>query len=78
MSTEKDQNKALNKTDVMLRLQYKLNEYKLKKDIAKEICDKQERFDVSFEAEVEDEMLLLAERQFEAVLDVVDYVLNAP
>lgn len=77
METEENEKEALNKTDVMLRLQYKLNEYKLKKDIAKEICDKQQKFDVSFEAEVEDEMLLLAEKQFEAVLDVVDYVLNA-
>jgi hypothetical protein len=60
----------------MSRLQHKLNEYKLKKDIAKENCDKQQRFDVSFEAEVEDEILLLAEREFKAVNDVISYALN--
>jgi hypothetical protein len=77
MNTNKTHTEQLTQDAVMLRLQYKLNEYKTKKDNAKAICDKQVGIDVSFEAEIEDEILLLAEKQFEAVLDVVDYVLNA-
>lgn len=65
----------LQQTDVMSRLQYKLNEYNIKKDIAKNICDNQKRFDVSFQAELEDEILLLAETEFKAVSDVVSYAL---
>ena len=76
MKIEKDQNEALNKTDVIKRLNFKLKEYKQKRDIAQLKCDKQEKYDVSFEAEVEDEILLLAQIQYEAVLDVVNYILN--
>lgn len=77
MNTEKDQNEALNKNDVMLRLNEKLEEYRIKRDDAKAICDKQEIFDVSFEAEVEDEIFLIADRQYDAIKDLYDYVTNA-
>lgn len=62
---------------VMLRLNEKLEEYKVKRDKAKAICDKQKKYDTSFQAEVEDEVFLLADRQYQSVKDLYDYVTNA-
>ena len=68
---------ALNIPVVMLRLKEKLKEYKVKRDNAKSVCDKQKFGDVSFQAEVEDEVFLLADRQYIAVRDLYEYVTNA-
>lgn len=62
------------KKNIKKLLQFKANEYKLKRDFAKKKCDNQNKFDISFEAEVEDEMLLLAEREYSVVLDILNYI----
>lgn len=81
MNTEKhlqeSTKQALTIPVVMWRLKEKLQEYKVKRDEAKAVCDKQEKFDVSFQAEVEDEVFLLADRQYTAIKDLYDYVTNA-
>lgn len=81
MKTDKSKleapNKQLDIPVVMLRLNEKLEEYKVKRDKAKAICDKQKKYDTSFQAEVEDEIFLLASRQYQAIKDLYDYVTNA-
>jgi hypothetical protein len=56
------------------RFEIKLKEYKQKYLDAKTVCDRQVGIDVSFEAEVEDEILLLAEREYGAVLDAYNFI----
>lgn len=58
------------------KFEIKLEEYRNKFNKAKEVKDKQDRFDVSFEAEVEDEIYFLAERELRAVEDVYNFVFN--
>lgn len=56
------------------KFEIKLQEYKDKYIQAKSIVDRQENFDTSLQAEVEDELLILANRELNAVLDVYIYV----
>ena len=81
MNTEKElkesTEQALTIPVVMLRLKQKVEEYKVKRDEAKAVCDKQQFGDTSFQAEVEDEVFLLADRQYNAVKDLYGYVTNA-
>jgi hypothetical protein len=56
------------------KFKIKLEEYKQKYLDAKSVCDKQQRFDVSFQAEVEDETLYLAQKEYEAVLDTYNFI----
>lgn len=56
------------------KFEIKLQEYKNNYISAKELVDKQEKFDVSFEAEVEDEELVSATRELKAVEDVYNYI----
>ena len=56
------------------KIKFKLKEYKDRYDLAKAVVDKQERFDVSFQAEVEDEILLIAEAEYKAVEDVYNFI----
>jgi hypothetical protein len=77
MYTENSREQKLTMNIIMFRLSEKLEEYKTKRYEAKSICDKQKFGDTSFEAEVEDEIFLLADRQYTAVRDLYDYVTNA-
>lgn len=56
------------------QFEIKLKEYEQKYLDAKTVCDRQDKFDVSFQAEVEDEILLLATREYKAVLDVYNFI----
>lgn len=56
------------------KFEIKLQQYKDKYNQAKEVVDKQQKFDVSFEVEVEDELLLLAERGLQAIEDVYNFI----
>ncbi len=58
------------------RLEKTLLKYTKCRDDAKAVVDARSLLDVSFQAEVEDEKLLIAERQLEAVTDMYNNALK--
>lgn len=65
-----------NHFELIQKLNHKLEEYKSKLNQAIEICDKQKQSDTSFEAEVENDIRYIAQKQYEAIIDVNDTIIN--
>lgn len=62
--------------EITIRLENALKKYQKLRDDAKRIVDAQQPLDVSFQAEVEDEKLLIAEKQLEAVRDMYNIAMT--